>query len=319
MHIRSVNWRRWLAGIACSLFLLVSPAQADRILAVVGDEVITESDLNRVVKAWAYQLKGQFSDLEYVEKLQEMKKEALNRLIEESLLYLRAKDEGITIAPEMVQREIAKIKERFPSEEDFLSSLRESGMTLQDLYDQIERKLMIQKLISKEVKSRVYINPVEVAKTFKKERSRFCSVTRVKVDSVFVPFPSGGESKGEEMEFDTKVMEEYVNLKEGVITWRDLKDKYGQGPIVGWKGVDDLSPQISKTLFDPNSGVYPMPVKVSTGYMFFRVEERELDCPKDLEEAKEKVYQYLFAKKMRKLLKEYIQDLKKEYYVKIYQ
>ncbi len=320
MYICALDWRRWLAGvvIACGLVLFVQPVWADRILAVVGDEVITQTDLNKIVKAWDYQLRSELSDMEYLKKAEEIKKRALNRLIEECLLYLKAKDEGITVDSSLVEKEIEKIKERFSSQEEFIASLKEAGMTPQDLYNQIEKKLMIQRLINEKIRTKIYINPTEIAKTFKRERQRFCTTTSAKLDSIFVPFSKESNQKGE-MAFEMDIMDKYMKLKDGILTWRDLKDKYGQGPISGWRKIGDLSQDIAKEIFSPMSNeVYPMPVKVSSGYMFFRVEERKINCPENLDEAKEKIYRYLFGKKFNQNLREFVNRLKKEYYVKIY-
>ncbi len=318
MRVCPIDWRRWLAGIMITCALFTHPVWADRILAVVGDEVITQTDLNKVVKAWDYQLRSELSDMEYLRKIEEIKKRALNRLIEEYLLYLKARDEGITVDSFLVEKEMEKIKERFPSQEDFIASLKEAGMTPQDLYNQVEKKLMVQRLVNEKIRRKIYVNPTEVVRTFKRERQRFCETISAKLDSVFVPFSKNLDQKGE-MAFEMDIMDEYMKLKEGDLTWRDLKDKYGQGPISGWKKPGDLSQDIAKEIFSPMSNeVYPMPVKISSGYMFFRVEERKIACPKKLDEAKEKVYRYLFNKKFNQRLREFVNKLKQEYYVKIY-
>ncbi len=319
MHIRAFDWCRGLAGIVVFLGIL-SLAQvelrADRIVAVVGDRVITESDLNKVVKSWEYQLRLEASGVEYLNRIQELRRQALKRLIDEELLYMEALKEGITVDPVVVEQEIEKVKARFPSEEEFKESLKSAGMSLKDLYDQIEKKLMVRKLVDKKIRSKIYVNPAEVFRYFRSHKEEFCQIKRVKLDSVFISGPNQDE---DEMEFSARVMEEYVKLTKNQTTWKSLKDKYGSGAISGWKSREDLAPSIAKVIFSMKDGVYPMPVRVSTGYMLFRIEEREKDCPRDLKSAKKAVYNYLFKKKFDEKLNAFLKDLRQKYFVKVYQ
>lgn len=306
---------RWI-GLAFFLLLsLTTVAFADRILAVVGDEVITESELNKMVRLWRYNpLKRlEFSDKSLSEA--DIKRQALDRLIEEKLLYLKAKEDDITVPVDAVERRIEEMKSRYKSEEDFIDSLKDAHLTLQELYDLIERQLMVKKVVSKYVRSRIYVNPIEVEKEYRKHKKDFCIVTMLKLDSIFIPRSAFKDDS--EMAFDSAVMDEYVKLKQGSLTWKDLTARYGQGQISGWKSRADLSKEIAETLFKPESGMYPLPVRVSTGYIIFRIEDRKKNCPETLGEAREMVYNYIYDKKFEKRLAEFVQELKERYYVKI--
>ena len=306
---------RWFGLIFVLLFCFTAPAFADRILAVVGDEVITESELDKMVRLWQY---NPVKRLELTDKdlnEGEIKKRALERLIEEKLLYLKAKENDITVPADAVERRIEQIKSRYNTEEDFIDSLKESHLTLQELYDLIERQLMVRKVVSKYVRSRIYINPIEVEKEYKRHKKDFCVVTMVKLDSIFIPRSMFKDDS--EMAFDSAVMDEYIKLKQGSLTWKDLTAKYGKGQVSGWKSRKDLSKEIAEVLFKPDVEMYPLPVRVSTGYILFRIEDKRKNCPKSLGEAREMVYNYIYNKKFEKRLDEFVQELKKRYYVKI--
>ncbi len=290
-------------------------AFADKILAIVGDEIITESELDKITHLWEYELKSELSDGKAAQYWRSIRKKALQRLIEDKLLYLEAVSEGIKVAPEYVEEQINRIKERFPTEQAFLESLKKMHITPQEFYDQIEHQLMVRKLIARKIRSKIYINPVEVARVFQESKDKFCKIEKVKLSSVFVP--RSRFNKLSEMEFDSLVMDEYIKLTSGELTWRDLENEFEVGQISGWKKPADLAPKIAKQVFSENIGAYPLPVKVSTGYYFFRIEKREKNCPKTLTEAKEKVYNYLFQQKFDKKLDEYIKQLRSKFYVKI--
>ncbi len=315
MCLCAVDWRRWLAVVVFCAELIglggISVGYAERIVAVVGDEVITEFDLEQVINEWRYS--GMVSGEDEDNNLMDIKKEALNRLIEEKLLFLEAKSRHIEVSSDLVEKRFEEIKSRFSSEEDFNNSLRKVGLTKRDLLDRIRRQIMISRLISTVIRPRIYVSPEEITEEFDKNRNKFCKVNRVNISSIFIP-------KGDlsEMDFELLVMDEYMKLKDGLVTWRDLEAKYGEGEIKGWKKASDLSPEMAKILFKADAPKYPRPVRVSTGYILFRLEQMDKDCPKALGKVKGRVYDYLYQKKFQKEMESFISELKDKYYVRVY-
>lgn len=132
-------------------FLLFSLFCEDKIVALVGNKVIFESEIIKRVN----EEKIPYSI-------------SLEKLIEEKLLLYRAEKEGIGVSEDEIKNEIKKIKENFPSNKEFYNYLKKQGLTITKLKDRIKDTIKINKLIRKEIIDRIRISPVEIDQEIKK-------------------------------------------------------------------------------------------------------------------------------------------------------
>ncbi len=96
--------RKSLVALSVALSLVSSALAAEKILAKVNGKPITEKDFKEVVKSLPPSYKT-------LENNPQFKKQLLNNMVKEELLYQEALKEGIEKDPE-VQREIALMKKR---------------------------------------------------------------------------------------------------------------------------------------------------------------------------------------------------------------
>jgi hypothetical protein len=144
---------RILTGIFC--FLLVCPSSvpailADRIMAVVNNEVIALSDVQKYREV-------------FVEKRGTDDSAVLNDLIDQKLLLAEAKK--LEIPPpsdEEVDRAYKKLQLRFGSPETFDLLKARLSLTDAELERQLKLKLTVDKLIEQRIQSFVFINPEEI-------------------------------------------------------------------------------------------------------------------------------------------------------------
>jgi foldase protein PrsA len=97
-------------------------------------------------------------------------KEALDRLILGELAYERAKEVGLTITPADIDNEIKNIKDNVGDNEMFRRALLERKMTEVDLRKELERDLLITRIIQKEVQEGIVIDPEELKQEIEKTR-----------------------------------------------------------------------------------------------------------------------------------------------------
>lgn len=97
-------------------------------------------------------------------------KEALDRLILGELAYERAKEVGLTIAPEDIDNAINDIKDNVGGENMFQRTLAEQKMSEEDLRRELGRDLLIKRIIQKEVLAGIVIDPDELKQEIEKTR-----------------------------------------------------------------------------------------------------------------------------------------------------
>ncbi len=277
---------------------------ADRIVAIVDDQVITQGDLGQALLMLRYQGRRNIND--------STKEKVLEHMIENKLLYSEAIRQGIKPDSDKVKQAIANIKGRFDSEREFKESLEKGGLSVKSLYDRFKEQSMVKELVDKEISSKIFVSPVELADYYKEHEDEFCVVKRIKVNSILIP------SDNQDISSLGQIAKQSVfDLRNGNITWKDLQSRYGEGIIEGWVSKEDVSPQLY-VLFSPNVEVYPEPIKLKSGFYLFRISDIDQNCPKNFEEARDRVYSLLYKKKFEERFKEYVSELKRKSYVKVF-
>src|SRR4030042_2267752 len=132
----------------------LSQAVADRVVAVVNQEIITLSE----VEKWIGPLKDEIvakDRLERREQVQEICRKVLEKLIEEKLIDQEVKKSGVKVPSKEIEATLEEVKRRnAATQEDLEKALAADGLTLEAYKKQIEKGLQRQKLINWSVKDK---------------------------------------------------------------------------------------------------------------------------------------------------------------------
>jgi peptidyl-prolyl cis-trans isomerase SurA len=153
-------------------FSLISHAASevvDRIVAVISNEVVTESD----VKAFSKRVnsKAMIDDLllfgQKPESLRGNRKAQLEYLINERILNSEIKRLNLSVTIERVEQEIREIAKRNgASRAELLSAIKAQGMTTSDYQDFIKTRIERQSLIEQEISSKIRVSDEDVSAQF---------------------------------------------------------------------------------------------------------------------------------------------------------
>ena len=137
------------------------PRLLDRIVAIVDEEAILQSDLDREVEL--YRMEREYAGQPLDQEISEVRREMLDRLVESKLIIAAAKQADMSVDEEAisasVQGKIDQFVEHFGSMDNLQQELARSGMTLGDyrtrmtsqLRDQQYLRLVVGKYIRPEV------------------------------------------------------------------------------------------------------------------------------------------------------------------------
>lgn len=262
------------------LFLsIIPPLPADvfRIVAVVNNEAITEGDVKELTGP-----KGDFSS-------------ALNYLIEETLLLQKARQEHLKIKEEIVDKELEGIKKRFPSEEDFYRQLQKENLTAHQLKKNLEKQLLIQKLIRREIIGRVSVTPDEVEE--KLSEGNFSNENSYRLSEIF---------RKEKKEIE-KI---FQKIKGGKLKFDELAID------LGYFQKQELALEFQVVLPELKVGEVSKPIKRENGYYLICITEKKEE-ERNLEELREKIQGEIFQKKFSQRYNKFIAELKKNAHVEI--
>jgi len=160
--------RRFVYGflLVTGYWLLVTPHEvraetANRIVAIVNDEVIAEGDIALHMSALFQQ-----DDPPEPDDLQaaQMRQAVLQRLIEERLIIQEAKRLNVSVGSDEVARRLAAIREQLGTKEAYEQMLQEARLNEEQLKQKIREQLLAQKVIDREVRSAIVVSPYELTK-----------------------------------------------------------------------------------------------------------------------------------------------------------
>ena len=149
----------------------------DQIVAYVNDEVITNWELENLVRQRALELNQihNFNEREATEKAQEERSELLDRLIRQMLLVETALTLKVEITDEELEMYIKTFKQRakIETQEEFVKQLQLEGFTLNAWREQAKRNLMAERLLERRIFPRLQVRDSDVSEFFEENRDRF--------------------------------------------------------------------------------------------------------------------------------------------------
>ncbi len=262
------------ALVFCLIFPVVCRAEIS-LLARVGAEAITSSDLQDVIQSG------------------ESRKAAVERLVEERLLFLEARKQKMEVSQKEIDAEYERIMRLFPNPVIFYQRLREESLTPAVLRRRIERQIMARRFIQAEVLAKIKINPRELEVYLQEHRDELMR--------------QASDFHLSEAVFTTR---EEIPAKESAIEQK-MKD-------LGFISFPELSEPIQAAISDLTAGEFSQPFLFEGAYVIFKVTEIRTPDGFDQSSLVLKAKQRLSHEKYIAAYQELINDLKKKTEVKYY-
>ncbi len=112
------------------------------------------------------------SDGDDPEQALSLKLNILNELITNRILIAHASRSRITVSEAEVDTKIAQLESPY-SKEEFQKKVKDQGLEMSDLRQQVRESLLINKLINKEISSRMSVTDVEIASYYARNKVNF--------------------------------------------------------------------------------------------------------------------------------------------------
>lgn len=129
-----------------------APKLEDRVLAVVDEDPILASDLDRAIALGLKQPREGEDETVF-------RRRVLNELIEERLRFHEIDRFGFESVPvDEIEAQVAQIRGRFPDDKTFQATLKEQGLTLKQLRQLVARQLMVLTYVDEQLGPRVFVS-----------------------------------------------------------------------------------------------------------------------------------------------------------------
>lgn len=166
-----------------------SPVEADRIVAVVNDEVITLYDLRTRLETALSQLKQQGTPLPPRDVLE---RQMLERLVVDRVQLQLARDTGLRIDDSQLDQALGRIaasNKMTPGQ--FRQALERDGIPYAKFREQVREEMTVARLREREVDNRLVISDAEVDNFLEAEAAKGGNADEVQVAHILLRAPEG--------------------------------------------------------------------------------------------------------------------------------
>ena len=295
--------------------LLPGGELVERIVARVNDRLITQSEFDKRVTMAMRSPRATDAAL--------VKTTILEDMIREKLLEERAIEMSVTATDEEIETAVQRVKAQYNlnSDAEFDAALADSGMNRDDLRRQMRETITLQKVIGRDVASRMDLSDDGLRVEYERRKEEFYATpASARVAEIVVKFdandPAGqaaAAAKIEELRAKVKAGTAFAELAKAESEGK-TKDRGGDlGTVAKGELVEALDVAIFGTKDE-----YPPPVVMAGSISILHVTERKDAGYKPFAEVKDDLRKRISDELYEKRFTEYMDKLRREAFVKIY-
>jgi len=329
---RTVTFLLLSALLTCLAFVQPAPAEEliDKIIAVVNNDVITLSDINKAVApmlAGYSQQKGQaLSDQERGELV----KKAIDQLVEKKLIEQKAKELDVKVTDKDINRSIEDVLKRNNlTLEQLKEILKKDGSSFDEYQKMLKSEITMSKVIAREVRSKVTITEKDIQEYYGKGASSASNSSRpgerVRIQQIF--FAISAQTTPKQAEKLTRQLEE---IRSKIVSGEDFNQmavKYSQdasakeGGDMGYFNRGELQPLIENAAFNMQTGDVSSVIRTPAGIHVIKVIEKQGAGGEEnraVTKNREEIEDSLYRQQVDLLYQKWMEDIKNKAYIKIY-
>lgn len=315
--------------VAAFLLLLFSASASgeifDQIVAVVNDEVITYSELDKLLEPLYRKYEDSFSGPELFEKLQEARWSILNQLIEEKLILQEARKREHEIGEEALMERMEEVESHFSSNEEFQNQLSRSDMTLEEFRELEREKMTAYSMLLEEISKRVMITPQDVIAHYEENLDECTEKEKVSFCQIFIK--KGDDAKDDRAK--SKLAGEVLERLESGEDFRELAKAYSEGPQKdeggdwgfiekGYLNADTMG-KIEAAAFELEPGSHSGVIETPLGYHIVMAEGVKKERIVPVTEVWDEIERKLGQEAAERARKEWVSELREKAYISIKQ
>lgn len=296
----------------------------EKIVAIVNDEIITMSDMNRFTDR--LRTGGLVDDMlvpdeATKEALQKDRDKLLQKMIEEKVVDSEVKKQSLTVPIERVESEIRNIAKRNNvSRDDLKRALEERGIVFSQYQDFIKTGLERQSLIEKAITSRIKISEDDVVSAYSAQHgSSGDQAFEYTISHIYFQNERGGAA-GAKARAETA----YRKIREGGNFEKmasELSEDPGfeQGGLLGVFKSGELQKDLEGTVQKLSPGDFTNVLPTRDGYHIVKLNKKRLIPDPRTEKERERIRAQLYEAAYKRQFKSWLEQLRNDAFVRINQ
>ena len=286
----------------------------NRILVHVNSRIITQSQFDARIE----QTVREAGPPPNAAKGEEMKKSVMEELVNEALLEDRAKELDLVTSDAEIEDQVKRLKEQnnVTTDEDFGKALAQSGLTIDRLRDQLRRTVTLQRVVGREVNSKVDLSDDALRVIYEREKESWRVPEKAHLAEILV-------SNGDDPARAARRAKEASDLIKGGAKFEAVVRDYSDGTTKS-RGGDlgivtrgELTSEIDKAVFSLPVGTVSDPIGTKFGWHLVKVIEKIPVSYKPFADVKAQLLKREQDTQFQKKLAEYLDKLKREAVIRV--
>jgi len=273
----------------------------DRVVAVVNDEIITLSDLQREE---ALKKREAVHDDRLV----------LEDMIDRKLQMAAAKRTGVDVTDKELADAVADITKRNGMDmAQFGVALAKEGLTLEQYKAELREQITLSRLFNKYVRSGVNVDEAEARVFYQNNQKTYSLPEEIRVRQIFLALPDKA-TPAQAAEIREKALSVYARVRKGEDFIRLVRE-VSQGTMASQDGDlgfirrQDALPEIEEAARTLKPGDSSSPFLCAGGYHIIRLEEVRTPV-RPFEKVKDEIMKTLFEQKTENTYRGWLQTLR---------
>lgn len=279
------------SGLTIFLCLITSLGQAlaateelDAIVAVVNDDVVVQSELDREINLVIPQLRQQGTA---IPPRPQLEKQVLDRLILKHLEQQRAKTLGITVDDAALTEAMSNIASRNGlTLEELKATLEAGGIRFEDFRADTRAQILTSRLQSQEVIKKIQVTEPEIDRFLATESSRLVEREQVRLQHILVAVPENATPQQIKAAED-KAKRLVAKLRGGAdfaeVAARESDGRNAlNGGDLGWFEMGAVPSLISDLAYSLAEGEISDPLRSPSGFHIIKLREIKAAAPKNI-------------------------------------
>lgn len=295
----------------------------EKIYAVVNGEIITYSDLKNTETELTRVIQQQFASLtqeQLTKKIEDMKKGLLEQMIEQKILLSAAKEKNYDVDAEL-EMIIKDIKKQYNmnSDDDLKQAIRSQGLDYDEWLKQLKDTSMQQRLIREEIGYKIKIDNSQIMEYYKKNINEFTKPLELSLDCIYLD---------KKQSVDPQALADKMRTIDSELAkgnFEEVAKNYSQlqgtenNYFLGKFKQGELDPKLEEAAQKLKQGEFSPWIETDTGWYIIRLKERKEPEVLEYKMVRNDIENLLMGKEQEIKLKDYLEQLKKDSLIKIYE
>ncbi len=307
------------AGVATALLLLpllVRAELVDRVAAVVNNDIITLSELQKRAAPEITRVAQESSGTERSQKQSAVMKKALDAMIDEKLVDSELRELKVSISDKEVDAAVEEVKKSYNlTDEQLTLAVAKEGLTLAEYREQMRKQIARYKLINEKVRKNIKVSDADVKSEYDRMMRSEGEDYEVHIRHILIAVPRNAPQAQVE-EARRKAVAIAAEARQPGVDFAELAKKRSEGSSssdggdLGFFKRGTMVPEFEKVAFSLKTGEVSEPVRTQFGWHVLKLEEIRKLGMKPLVEVRPEIEDRLRRQQAERLTTQYMETLR---------